>query len=122
MRVRGGHGIEVAKRRLLKEGSVVLVSLFSARGKEREITVVQVWREIIVLRLGVQRQGGVGAGGRLLSEARAGVKAGGRVGSVGLCAEEAACAERFVVGMQRCRECSMLLLLLLLLALLLLPL
>lgn len=93
MRMRRGHGIEVAKGRLLKEGGVVLIALLSGRGEEREITVVEVWREVVLLRLGVQRQGGVGAGGRLLSEARAGVKAGIRVGSVGLCTEEAVCVE-----------------------------
>jgi hypothetical protein len=94
MGVRGGHSIDVAKWRLIKERSVVLISLFSGRGKEREITVREVWREIILLRLGVQRRGGVGTGSlRLLSEARAGIKAGSRVGGVGLCAEEAACVE-----------------------------
>lgn len=29
MRVRGGHGIEVAQRRLLEEGGVVLIALLS---------------------------------------------------------------------------------------------
>jgi hypothetical protein len=73
-----------------------------------------------VLRLGVQGEGGVGAGGRLLSEARAGIKAVCRVDGVGLCAEEAVCAKGVVVGMQRRRECSLLLLLESLLLLLLL--
>lgn len=98
--MRGGHGIDVAKGSLVEERGVVLVSLLSRRGEEREVTVVKVWREIILLRLGVQGKGGVGAGSpRLLSEACAGIEAGSRVGSVGLCAEEPVCVEGFEVGM-----------------------
>lgn len=79
MRMRGGHGIDIAKCRLLvKERSVILISLLSARRKERKIAVGKIGRNIIVLRLGVQRRGGVGTGSlRLLSEACAGVKAVG---------------------------------------------
>lgn len=67
-----------------------MISLLSARREERKIAVGKVGRNIIMLRLGVQRRGGVGTGSlRLLSEACAGVKAGGRVDSVGLGAEEA---------------------------------
>lgn len=90
MRVRGGHGIDIAQCRLVKERSVVLISLVSARREEGKISVGKIGRDIIMLRLGVQRRGGVGTGSlRLLSEACAGVKAGGRVDSVGLGAEKA---------------------------------
>lgn len=94
MRVRGGHGIDIAKCRLLKERGAVLISLLSARREERKIAVREIRRDIIMLRLSVQRRGGVGTGSlRLLSEACAGVKAGSRVDSAGLCAEEAAGVE-----------------------------
>lgn len=67
-----------------------MISLLGARREERKIAVGKVGRNIIMLRLGVQRRGGVGTGSlRLLSEACAGVKACGRVDSVGLGAEEA---------------------------------
>lgn len=88
--MRGGHGINIAQCRLFKEGSAILISLLSARREEREIAVREIGRDIIMLRLGVQRRGGVGTGSsRLLSEACAGVKAGSRVDSVGLGAEKA---------------------------------
>lgn len=120
VRMRGGHGIEVAQGLLLEERGVVLIALLSGRGKKREVTVVEIRREIVLLRLGVEGDGGVGPGGRLLSEARAGIKAVCRVDGVGLCTEEAVCAEGVVIGMQRSCECSLLLLLKSLLLLLLL--
>lgn len=86
----GGHGIDIAKCRLFKERGAILISLLSARREERKVAVGKIGRDIIMLRLGVQRWGGVSTGSlRLLSEACAGVKAGSRVDSVGLCAEKA---------------------------------
>lgn len=86
VRLRGRHTVDVVgiEARLVEQRSVELVALAGGRREEGEIAVVQVRRQEGSLRLGVEGQRRVGAGGRRrLTKRRGSVWVeGGGVGEV----------------------------------------
>jgi hypothetical protein len=65
-RVHVGHVVWVERVGLVEEWLVELVALAALGRKEGEIAVAQVWRQEARLRVGVERQRGVGPGDRRL--------------------------------------------------------